>query len=34
MLTGLIWLRQGPAESSCEHGNVIVGAIKCWEILQ
>jgi hypothetical protein len=25
---------QGPVEGSCEHGNEILGFVKCWEILQ
>jgi hypothetical protein len=32
--TGFIWLRIGPVESSCDHGNEPLGSIKCWEILE
>jgi hypothetical protein len=31
---GLIWLRIGTSEGSCEHGNVPSGSIKCWEYLE
>jgi hypothetical protein len=27
---GLIWLRTGTLEGSCEHGNETAGSIKCW----
>jgi hypothetical protein len=30
--TGLVWLRIGIMESSCECGNKSVGSIKCWEL--
>jgi hypothetical protein len=29
----MIWLRIGPVEGSCEHGNEPPGSIKYWEIL-
>jgi hypothetical protein len=29
--TGLVWLRIGKVESSCELGNDPSGSIKCWE---
>jgi hypothetical protein len=32
--TGLIWLRIGPVEGPCEHGNESSDFIKCWEILE
>jgi hypothetical protein len=32
--TGSIWLRIGPVEGSCEHGNEPSGSIKCWEVLE
>jgi hypothetical protein len=32
--TGLSWLRIGPVEGSCEHGNEPSGSIKCWEVLE
>jgi hypothetical protein len=30
--TGLVWLRIGPVEGSCEHGNKPAGSIKCWAV--
>jgi hypothetical protein len=30
--TGLVWLRIGQMESSCELGNEPSGSIKCWEL--
>jgi hypothetical protein len=32
--SGLIWLRMGPVEGSCEHGIEPSGSIKCWEVLE
>jgi hypothetical protein len=32
--TGSIWLRNGPVEGSCEHGNEPLGSIQCWKVLQ
>jgi hypothetical protein len=32
--TGLIWLRIGPVEVFCEHGNEPTSSIKCWEVLE
>jgi hypothetical protein len=32
--TGLIWLRRGTVEASCEHCNKLSGSIKFWEILE
>jgi hypothetical protein len=29
---GLVWLRIGTVEGSCEHGNEPSGSIKCWEV--
>jgi hypothetical protein len=34
VLTGLIWLRIGTVEGSCEHGNEPSGSIKCWKVLE
>jgi hypothetical protein len=31
---GLIWLRIGTMEGSCEHGNETSGSMKCWEVLE
>jgi hypothetical protein len=31
---GLIWLRIGPVEDSCERGNEPSGFINCWEFLE
>jgi hypothetical protein len=31
---GLIWLRIGPVEGSCEHGIEPSGSIECWEVLE
>jgi hypothetical protein len=31
---GLIWLRIGTVEGSCQHGNEPSGSIKCWEFLE
>jgi hypothetical protein len=31
---GLIWLRIGIVEGSCEHGNEPSGSIKYWEVLE
>jgi hypothetical protein len=31
--TGLVWLREGPQDSSCECGNKLLGSIKYWEVL-
>jgi hypothetical protein len=30
--TGLIWLKIGLVEGSCEHGEETSGSIKCWEM--
>jgi hypothetical protein len=30
----LMWLRIGPVEGSCEHGNESSSSIKCWEVLE
>jgi hypothetical protein len=32
--TGLVWLRTGKVESSCECGNEPLGSIKCWETIE
>jgi hypothetical protein len=32
--TGLIRLRMGPVEGSCDHSNRSSDSIKCWEIPQ
>jgi hypothetical protein len=32
MMAGFIWLRIGRVANSFEHGNKILGSIKCWEI--
>jgi hypothetical protein len=32
--TGLVWLRIGTGESSCERGNEPSGCIKCWETFE
>jgi hypothetical protein len=32
--TGLIWLRIGPVEGSCEDGNKLLGSIKFRDVLQ
>jgi hypothetical protein len=32
--TGSIWLRIGPVEVSCEHGDETSGSINCWEVLE
>jgi hypothetical protein len=32
--TGLMGLRIGRAEGSCEHGNGPSGSIKCWEVIE
>jgi hypothetical protein len=32
--TGLIWLRIGPVEGSCEHGNEPSGSVKFSEIVE
>jgi hypothetical protein len=34
VLIGLSWLRIGPVEGSCEHGNKHSGSIKCWKVLE
>jgi hypothetical protein len=31
-MDGLIWLRIGPVEGSCEHDNETSGSIKFWEV--
>jgi hypothetical protein len=31
---GLMWLRIGPVEGSCEHGNEPSVSMKCWKILE
>jgi hypothetical protein len=31
---GLVWLRIGPVEGSCKHGNKPPGSIKFWEFLE
>jgi hypothetical protein len=31
---GLIWLRIGPVEGSCEHGIEPSASIKCWGVLE
>jgi hypothetical protein len=31
---GLMWLRIGTVEGSCEHGNEPSGSIKYWEVLE
>jgi hypothetical protein len=31
---GLIWLRIGTVEGSCENGIEPSGYIKCWEVLE
>jgi hypothetical protein len=31
---GLMWLRIGTREGSCEHGNEPSGFIICWEVLE
>jgi hypothetical protein len=30
--SGLVWLRIGKVDSSCELGNDTSGSIKCWEL--
>jgi hypothetical protein len=34
ILIGLIWLRIGTVEGSCEHGNEPEGSLKYWESLE
>jgi hypothetical protein len=31
---GLMWLRYGSVEGSCEHSSELSGSIKCWEVLE
>jgi hypothetical protein len=31
---GVMWLRIGPVEDSCEQGSEPSGSIKCWEVLE
>jgi hypothetical protein len=32
--TGLMWLRIGTGEGSCEHDNEYFSSTKCWEVLE
>jgi hypothetical protein len=34
MWTGLVWLRIGKVESSCEFGTEPSSSIKCWETIE
>jgi hypothetical protein len=34
MWTGLVWLRIGQVESSCEFDIEPSGSIKCWEVVK
>jgi hypothetical protein len=34
VLLGLIWLRWGPVEGSCEHDIELSGSVKCWEVFE
>jgi hypothetical protein len=34
MWIGLIWLRIGTVEGSCEHGDEPSGSIEYWEVLE
>jgi hypothetical protein len=34
VLTGLIWLRIGAVEGSCDHSSDLLGCIKCWGVLE
>jgi hypothetical protein len=34
MWIGLVWLRIGTVEGSCQHRNEPSGSIKCWEFLE
>jgi hypothetical protein len=34
MWTGLVWLRIGQVESSCEFDIEPLGSIKCWETIE
>jgi hypothetical protein len=32
--TGLVWLKKGQVDSSCEFGIEPSGSIKCWETIE
>jgi hypothetical protein len=32
--TGLVWLKTGQVESSCEFGTEPSGSMKCWETIE
>jgi hypothetical protein len=32
--TGLVWLRIGSLEGSCEHSTGLSGSIKCWDVTE
>jgi hypothetical protein len=34
MWTGLVWLRIGTVENSCEFGIESTGSMKCWETIE